>query len=399
MGPTPTVTRERRGMMLLKIVARLRTDRMPLTTLRNGLKASIPWTRKCGSLTLLLFKYKDDADVLFRIHGHDGPPISSLVAFGSGKRIATLRRDENQLQVWSMTNDRLVEETNSSSIEHSVTINAIAASKDGRYIVSGDDHGDVAIWNTTTHPSKKVCEFVAAQTSITTLDVSPDSWRIASGSKDGMVVIWSIKSGERLVGPLRDQDSPVSSVRFSPAGGRIASAYHLAGGDTFSVRIWHSHTGVQLESIPINQSTWSLAWSTDNQRLFIGGPRGSIKYFDIATRLLLPGFRVPSADLITALCLTRNGQFLFSVSSRHAGGIDIWDIRDTSASGPFRSCREAYIEGVSVDDVYLFSIGKQPEITVRSLSTIIDKARLFYVRMRSLNDYIVLIILLSMPIL
>ena len=315
---------------------------------------------------------------MFRIGGHGGLPISSLVVFDGGRHIATLRRGENKVQVWSM---ELVEETDSSPIEHSsgIIISAMAASKDGRYIVTGDGCGNVMIWN-TTHPSKKVCEFVAARARITTLDVSPDSWRVASGSQDGTVTIWSIRDGERLVGPLGDRASPVSSVKFSPAGGRIASAYHLVGGDTCSVRIWHSYTGAQLKSIPMDLTTWSLAWSADSQKLFIGRSYGSIKCYDITARSPPREFRYPSGKPITTLCLSQNGQFLVSFSSEHS---TIWDIWDIPSSIPLRSCREAYIGGISADDVCLISVGKKHEVTIRSLSPATDKAHGFHVSMQS----------------
>lgn len=328
---------------------------------------------------------KEDSDILCRIDGLGGP-ISSLMFFAGGRRIATFRKGDHKLRVWSVENDQLQKETDSSPIEHDprATINAIASSKDGRYIISGDDHGNVMIWNTATHPSQKVGELVAAEGKITALDVSPDSLRFVSGSEDGEMVVWSIEKGERLVGPLKHQGLPVSSVKFSPTGGRIASAYDVVDRDNCSVQIWHSCTGAQLESVPIAEPTCSLAWSTDSQRLFVGGSRGSVQCFDIANRYLLPECRARSRDLMTSLCLTRNGQLLVSVSSGRASVIDIWDTCNIRPSEPLRSCSEVYIASISPDDTRLASVATENDITIRSLSTVIDTTYLFYVSMHDL---------------
>ena len=124
---------------------------------------------------------------------------------------------------------------------------------------------------------------------ITALDVSPDSLDVASGSDDGTVMVWRIDSQPALrleLSPLGHQpedSSPVSSVKFSPTGGRIASGYIRSG--YYTIRIWHSWTGDQLASFRTDgQPTRSLAWSSDGRRLFAGGSLGSIRCFDVVAQ-------------------------------------------------------------------------------------------------------------------
>ncbi|KAF8415910.1 WD40-repeat-containing domain protein, partial [Boletus edulis BED1] len=170
------------------------------------------------------------------------------------------------------------------TMEHGLVVNALVASRDGKWIVSGDDDGVVVIWNAAAHPIQELGEFKATEEGrhkITALDVSSDSSRVAVGSANGTMAIWSIETRVRIVGPLRHRSlSQVSSLKFSPAGGRIASGYLAVGGDDCSIRLWHSQTGAQLESIRNPHSTYSLAWSVDGHRLFAGGPNGSIRCFD-----------------------------------------------------------------------------------------------------------------------
>ena len=151
-----------------------------------------------------------------------------------------------------------------------VAVSTIAASKDGKWIVSRGVDGNVAIWNTASH-QKEGKSSESHGLKITVLDVSPDSLHVASGSDDGTVMVWRIDSQPQALhlklSPLQRQpkDSlPVLSVKFSPASGRITSGYIRSGYHT--IQIWHSWTGDQLASIPTNgQSTRLLAWSSDGR--------------------------------------------------------------------------------------------------------------------------------------
>ncbi|KAI9456774.1 WD40-repeat-containing domain protein, partial [Boletus coccyginus] len=187
-----------------------------------------------------------------------------------------------------------------------------AASKNRKYIVSGDDRGKVTVWDVAIYPSWKVGE-LTGEGKIRVLDTSLDSLRIARGSEDGAVVVRCTDEKERRVGPLKHQGSksPVSLVRFSPTGSRIASAYYIVGQDNCSIRIWHSHSRALLESLLIAQSTYSIAWSGNGQRLFASGLGGSVKHFDTITQFLLLEWGVSFGDLTTSLCTTHNGQLTF----------------------------------------------------------------------------------------
>ncbi|KAH0831026.1 WD40-repeat-containing domain protein [Lanmaoa asiatica] len=307
---------------------------------------------------------QNDSDVLCRIENRGGP-ISSLVFLAGGRRIASSCHGDNKIRLWNVENDRL--EEIEPPMEHpGASVNTIATSQGGTWIVSGDDNGKVVIWDTATQLSQKVGEFVAAEGhggKITALDISPVSLRVVSGSENGTVVIWCMEK-------KRTSDWPTETPR-------LVTGHRISGQDSSSIQIWHSRTGVQLESISNTQATYSLAWSTDGHRLFAGGPNGSVKYFNVLTRTPFPEWEAPSADLITSLCVSNTGHFLVSVSSGRAKGIDIWDTR-TLPSKHIRSCREVLIAAISPDATLLVSGGKDNYITVRNLSIAVDRSYLFH---------------------
>jgi WD40 repeat protein len=282
-----------------------------------------------------------------------------------------------------------------------VAVSAIAASKDGKWIVSGGVDGNVAIWNTTSH--RKECKSSEShRLKITALDVSPDSLRVASGSDDGTVVVWRIDSQPalrlELVSPLGHQpedSSPVSSVKFSPAGGRIASGYIRSGHST--IRIWHGWTGDQLASFPTNgQSTRSLAWSSDGRQLFAGGPHGSIRCFDVVAQRRLAKWEDSQSDVITSLHVSNTGQFLVSASAS-GRTVDIWDIRDISARKHLHSYRRSDVlsAAMSPNELYLVSGGKDRKIYRRCLSKVVEMSYFFHVSIHYALELIIFIPLLS----
>ena len=83
-------------------------------------------------------------------------------------------------------------------------------------------------------------DYVKGTNKVIVVDVCQDSTPFSTGTERREASIWSISSGERLVGPLEHVNS-VTGVIFSPNGEHIATAC-FAG----SVRVFNSRTGREL---------------------------------------------------------------------------------------------------------------------------------------------------------
>ncbi|KAH0826773.1 WD40-repeat-containing domain protein [Lanmaoa asiatica] len=121
-----------------------------------------------------------------------------------------------------------------------MNLNAVAVSRDHKWIMCGTTRG-TSVWDSEMHEKAIAVDGTSAAYAI---DVAPDSKRFATGTQSNEASIWSIPSGERLVGPLKHNES-VTGIKFSPNGEHIAIARDE------SIGIFDSRNGDQLINIKI----------------------------------------------------------------------------------------------------------------------------------------------------
>lgn len=270
-------------------------------------------------------------------------------------------------------------------------MNTAVVSKDGRWIVLvGTEGRRVTVWDATTH--ERVVESIEAhEQKITALDVSPDGSKIATGSRDGMVIVWCLQTGQRLAGPFK-HGQWVLSVRFSPTGDRLASA-----GWNYSIHVWNiGNDSDQYATCIPTDPAFSLAWSKDGRRLFTGCYQGSILRFDVSspttqTMLKWPGH--PHLDSIPTLCLSNNGKFIISASGSERS-VKIWDAHTQSEIGSLRHAGELIDAEISPDDGHLVTGAKDGQVSIWNLRKVLPMTYFFHVSSDICGiDHLVLIFL------
>ena len=197
-----------------------------------------------------------------------------------------------------------------------LNMNAISVSRDGKWIACGTTRRGASVWDAELQ--RKVVE-VEDSNWVEAVDISPDSTRFATGTGvDGRKAsIWSITTGERLVGPL-EHDSAVKGIRFSPDGRHIATA------SLDSIHIFDSYNGDQLITIDNPMPDWSaitpIVWPFDGQ-LFATSKGGKIKSFDMSTGSQLAELQIHSGAL-TSIALSADNRFIASFAGR---SVSFWD--------------------------------------------------------------------------
>ena len=184
---------------------------------------------------------------------------------------------------------------------------AIAASRDGKWIMSGTIRGLVTVWNAESNSKvTEVRRHSNRRPGVCAVDVSPDGSRIATGSDDYTVCVWSLSTGDRLLRPFK-HDGEVAAVKFSPNGGLIATATWCRA----SVRVYDSQNGF-LVGFPVEVGSWlnqSLAWASDSKRLFALSHDGNIHWLDVSSGTTLSKWGIHSSNG-ACIALASNGTFI-----------------------------------------------------------------------------------------
>jgi WD40 repeat protein len=98
---------------------------------------------------------------------------------------------------------------------HEVGVEALAFSRDGKLVASGDEDGMVKVWDAATRG--ELSTFQGHKTRVMALAFSPDGRTLASGGDDGKVKLYGMASMRELI-TLTHEPSPTSGPHFMEGG-------------------------------------------------------------------------------------------------------------------------------------------------------------------------------------
>jgi WD40 repeat protein len=177
--------------------------------------------------------------------------------------------------------------------------------------VSGAEDGIVRVWDIATGESQLLSGHTAE---ITSIGVSPDGTRIATGSADKSVRLWS-RGGDR--GVVRHPDNELYAVAFAPDGARVAvggaggfveacdtatlscralggprgevetviflrDGRLVSGSFDATVHVWDP-SGKPLQRFAGEEPIWSLAASPDGARVAFTAAERTLVSIDLAS--------------------------------------------------------------------------------------------------------------------
>jgi WD40 repeat protein/serine/threonine protein kinase len=187
------------------------------------------------------------------------------------------------------------------SLQHEAQVWTTAFSPDGKVLATGDDAGQLTVWDAATH--QHLAAVKAHEKCIWEVAFSPDGRKLATASGDWTVKLWDAATLLETA-TLRGHTSKVHAVAFSPDGKRVAS-----GGEDAAARLWDVETGQQVMKIDTGVGVRSLAFSPDGKTLAVGAV-----LWDAATGEKLRGFYGESGAAAYAVKFSPDGRlWAFSV--------------------------------------------------------------------------------------
>ncbi|KAG2350120.1 WD40 repeat-like protein [Suillus weaverae] len=216
--------------------------------------------------------------------------------FIPGTRLLVTSPADKRLRVWDLDTRKQVREP---LLGHDAAVLRVAASADGRWIVSGGWNGSILVWEVATNKRdlKRVpMSFEGHKGGIQGVVFAPDSQTFASASEDETICVWKRETGKIVLGPL-NVGSWALSVSYSLDGKK------LAAGTQEHIIIWNTKTGEEL--LKIKQRAWRVAFTPDGLRL-VSGNRKDIRISDAATGDIIKQFDAHT-DNFYSLAIAPNG--------------------------------------------------------------------------------------------
>jgi WD40 repeat protein len=239
-------------------------------------------------------------------------------AFVSGGREVLSADWMGCFTLWDAGSGREVAAFGPRSGAHGVT--TLAVSPDGRRVATGGFDSTVRLWDLTTRTELRT--WTGHADTVWAVAFARDGRTVFSGSFDGDIRVWSVDADAcvaRWTEAEPEQRGWKRALLLSSDGGQL-----LAGGAS-SPRAWRVATGEQLPAFHgrHEDSVVALAIAADGRRLVTGGFDGQLALWDLAARKVLARWHAGQGEAVWAVAILADGRLL---SAGASGTLRLWDV-------------------------------------------------------------------------
>ena len=296
--------------------------------------------------------YSPNGKLLHSLEGSTAP-ITSLVFLPDNKLVSA--GGDKLLRLWDAKTGKPLGEWPG----HSAAILSLAATPDGRVVVSGSADKTVNGWNAATG---KIIWTWTARSAVAALAISKDAKTVLVGTADGGLSVLAIADDKpKLIGFANAHVSGVAAIAFNFDESRFASV----GGDGIP-KIWtlpangtpaliHSLSPALPPSTPGPVALSAAAFSPDGRQLAVGGADRSVSIYDANTGIEIRSLR-GCTDWVTALAFLPDGDHLLAVAADKAARI--FDVSRNELLATNGHTQSAVAVAVRPDGQQFASVGK-----------------------------------------
>jgi WD40 repeat protein len=198
---------------------------------------------------------------------------------------------------------------------------AFALSADGSTVALSpkSDEGSSRVELYSTLNGARVGTLPVPSDDVTDLDLRADGKLVAAGSYNGVLRLWDVQTGLLLAERRGHGGQYIYAVSFSPDGARIATGssdrtIHLWSADLSGAPgVLHGHTDDVVD----------VGFSSDGSRLASVDRSGSIRVFDLEDRLAEPEVLRGHGSYVNPVCHSPDGRLI--VSGSWDGTVKVWE--------------------------------------------------------------------------
>lgn len=227
------------------------------------------WMAVAGEESFIqVFDLKNPNAKPVKLFGHKGkiwsfdftPDNVNLVTVGEDSSIYLRNLETNKYYLVAKTPNR---------------VRTIAISPDGSFVAGGDDFGKVFLWPTAGGSTAVLDLKIKNMKKIHSLAYSPDGLYLAIGDENGNIKIWDTNKNAPFANPSGHR-ARINDLKFDPTSKVLASASFDG-----SVKLWNIDF---LNEQPItlrdhNSWVWSVAFSPDGKEIITGSVDNLIRRY------------------------------------------------------------------------------------------------------------------------
>ncbi|KAG2363059.1 hypothetical protein BDR07DRAFT_1332384 [Suillus spraguei] len=311
----------------------------------------------------------------------DNQSVASAVAvFPDKRRIITSSHDKT-LRLWDLRTGVMLKKMEG----HRDRVLALVVSKDGQLIASGDESGEVIAWRGETGEPLTSRPIKAHSHGISSLDFSPDTTELVTGSGDCGVNLWNTTTWERPeMGPKPIYwSSSVRCVRYSPSGELLAIATDN------NINIFNPETRKCAASFEAHKTgNMSIAWVPDGNRLLSGGNSfdPTIREWDTLTWNQVGDPWTGHMGSIKAIAINPAGTLAASASED--SDVRLWQLSDRRTITIFKHSYPMQYVTFSIDGERLLSGGEDKKTSEWAVPNLGINSNILAINMISRNALI-----------